>query len=62
VRRSRHHAGSLRKPRVGAAGAGTQPEYRYARNSSTFESFNTGTFAASVFAELEKSGTLRPLR
>src|SRR5262245_5302157 len=31
-------------------------EYRYARDARTFESFNSGTLAAAVFADLKKSG------
>jgi len=37
-------------------------EYRYPRTQATFETFRTREFAATVFADLERSGTLRPLR
>jgi hypothetical protein len=37
-------------------------EYRYPRTTEAFDSFHAGRFAAAVFADLEKSGSLRPLR
>ena len=37
-------------------------EYRYARDARTFETFDTGKMAATVFADLQKSGALEPLR
>jgi len=37
-------------------------EYRYPRTPASFDSFHTGTFAETVYAELKKSGSLEPLR
>jgi hypothetical protein len=37
-------------------------EYRYVRDARTFETFDTGKMAATVFADLQKSGALEPLR
>ena len=37
-------------------------EYRYPRTQATFDTFRTREFAATVFADLERSGALRPLR
>jgi hypothetical protein len=37
-------------------------EYRYPRTQESFENFYTGTFAEQVLADLNRSGTLGPLR
>jgi hypothetical protein len=37
-------------------------EYRYARTKETFQSFQTGQFAATVLQDLKQSGALEPLR
>jgi hypothetical protein len=53
-------------PRPGAGNAVTVGDfgrqYRYPRTATSFESFNTSQFAETVFADLQKSGALNPLR
>ncbi len=39
-----------------------QRAYRYPRTTESFDSFRTGTFAASVYADLKRSGALEALR